>query len=81
MGDYKLILGYPGLYDGWEQDDNLDLTHITDVYGINARDAQHTRGSYSFDWAAITQYAIALSETAVLYNVMGMYYYYNFVLL
>jgi len=35
MGDFKMIVGYPGLFDGWEQDNNLDLTHILDNYGID----------------------------------------------
>jgi len=37
MGDYKMIYGYPGLYDGWEGDAEhpVNDTHIADVYHIN----------------------------------------------
>lgn len=48
MGDYKLIIGYPGLYDGWDQDGNLGLTHILDEYGINPGGVDHTDGVQCF---------------------------------
>ena len=31
-GDFKLIWGFPGLWDGWTSDDTIEQTHIADYF-------------------------------------------------
>jgi len=74
MGDYKLVTGYPGMYDGWEGDAQYPLgyTYDVDTYGVNtdakveARRARMGRG----DTDAMIEYANKVQNRALLFNVM-----------
>lgn len=78
VGKYKLIRGFPGLYDGYESDGSLGLTHEVDL--INGKRSNLTlsaatmqaikRSSYEFDWEAIAQYINEVKDVVQLYNVV-----------
>jgi hypothetical protein len=82
VGDYKLLRGFPGLYDGYESDGSLGFTHLVDL--ISSKRGVHSnqtlamkeiealkRGSYNFDWGAIAAYVKKVSSVVQLYNVVG----------
>ena len=67
IGDYKLIKGYPGLYDGWEADGTLGFTHELDYL----RTGYRKRGNYNFDYAAMAQYIAQVPDVYQLFNLAG----------
>ena len=84
VGDYKLLRGFPGLYDGYESDGSLGFTHLVDFMrskrGVHnnqtlARKEMEAlkRGNYNFDWGAIAAYVKSVANVVQLYNVIGKY--------
>ncbi len=72
VGDFKLIEGYPGLFDGWETDNNIALTNDLDLLNGGKRAASPAkRSGYSFDWGAIIPYVAQNSHHVYLFNLAG----------
>jgi arylsulfatase B len=72
VGDFKLIKGYPGLFDGWESDGNMDQTHLLDLLNGGKRAVATTgkRSNYAFDFASIMAYIAQNSQAVQLFNIM-----------
>ena len=80
VGDYKLLRGFPGLFDGYESDDTLGFTHLVDIM-TSKRNLNNTvarremeafkRGNYNFDWGKIAGYIKSVANVVQLYNVVG----------
>ncbi len=75
VGDFKLILGYPGLFDGWESDGNVGLTNVLNLLNNNMSGKRASgiekRSDYSFDWGAIIPYIAQNSHHIYLFNLAG----------
>merc|ERR1712044_31293 len=70
VGDYKLIQGYPGLFDGWESDGNMMMTHAVDlVLGGGKKRTTAKRGNYAFDWGAILPYVSQSASAVQLFDI------------
>jgi len=79
MGDFKLIVGWPGIFDGWEGNDTLAFAHDYDIYNVvdtvNAQLAGEKRsvekrGEYNWDFALIARYVMATVGKYQLFNVI-----------
>ena len=77
MGKWKLITGYPGLFDGWESKDGVGLTHIVDLLpgakkkSTNKKSSIDKKGNYAFDFGAIMNYISNHVHDVQLYNLKG----------
>ena len=80
MGDFKLILGYPGKYDGWSSDFSIGLTHVVDHMGINGdgdgngdsdSHSRHKRGFEPIVYEDLLDYARRAKDHVQLYNIMS----------
>jgi arylsulfatase B len=76
-GDWKLIIGYPGLYDGWEGDSQFYLGLTSDVdwmrqhENFNKRSSKKSvskKGDYNFDFGAIMTYIGSTQTVVQLFN-------------
>ena len=67
MGDYKLILGYPGKYDGYTTDFSIGQTYLVDIMGLRTDEPES--GEAHSDLFA--EYLELIDGFAQLYNVMG----------
>ena len=72
-GDYKLILGYPGLTDGWEQHGNKGQAHIEAILtnGNYTGDLTENPPEVEYDWDAVMEYARMVNDSVLLFNIKG----------
>ena len=68
MGDFKLIRGFPGMYDGYHGDGTIGYTEVLDPYRIKDEpiDFEVPHG-----WRAREIYAKKAEGHVLLFNVMG----------
>jgi len=82
VGNYKLLRGFPGLFDGYESEGTLGFTHAVNLIGakrhmpgndtLSRRDVEAIkRGNYNFDWGAITAYVKKVADVVQLFDVVG----------
>ena len=84
VGNYKLLRGFPGLYDGYESDGSLGMTHQVNLIGAKRHNPENgtalsckrvnaiKRGNYNFDFGAIDAYVKKVADVIQLYDVVGM---------
>ena len=68
MGDFKLIRGFPGMYDGYHGDGNIGNTEVLDPYGIKDEPINF---EVPDGWKAREIYAKKAEGHVLLFNVMG----------
>ena len=80
MGDYKLILGYPGNVDGWgDTDTGSGYTHELDLLtGLSPANestaSPWATGVYGrVDWAAMAAYSARVADNVMLFNLKGKF--------
>ena len=61
-GDYKLITGYTGVFDGWMDEGNIFVN-----------DGSQTKRAYNFDFAALFRQSVMMDGQVLLFNVVGEY--------
>jgi len=66
-GDYKLIVGWPGLVDGYEGNGTLSTPFGYDFFNIN--DEIEKRGGYTLDYGRAIKYMNACKNKIQLYNI------------
>ena len=73
VGEYKLIRGFGGMYDGWEQYGGVAYTHSLDYVnnGAKRRRSMPQGRGYYVDYAAIDQYIMDNANTYQLFNLRG----------
>ena len=82
VGNYKLLRGFPGLFDGYESEGSLGMTHTVNLIGAKRHMSNETgftkkdmlaikRGNYNFDFAAIDAYIKKVADVVQLYDVVG----------
>ena len=85
VGDYKLLRGFPGFFDGYESDGSLGFAHSVDLM----RSERNLTNSLSteemeditkkvgdryrryFNWGAMANYVQSVADVVQLYNVVG----------
>ena len=87
VGNYKLLRGFPGLFDGYESEGSLGMTHMVDLIGASKRHLENStvlaardmqamkRGNYNFDFASIDAYIKIIENHVQLYDVVGGWTY------
>jgi len=68
VGDFKLINGWPGFYDGWESNGTLGMTNEVDTLGLNAHNGGHHK-RYDMDTGAMFGYLEQMRGVFQLYNI------------
>ena len=68
IGDYKLILGFPGRFDGYTQDQNIGLIEQVDILGLKGDSSPTEQGASG---TQLQDYMQLIDGVPQLYNVMG----------
>ena len=75
IGEYKLILGFPGKYDGWTTDNNIGVTSEVDIMGLKpTSSSRQKRNTHSHGQADLDAYLELIDGFTQLYNVVGEFH-------